>query len=111
MVLFGWLDLALVFLGEVLTVAAFTDWGHHHGGWPMAIVALVVTVVGWWLFASPRAVIGDTLRDGLKAAILLLASAALWQSGHEVLAVVLLVYNAVVNAIAQLPSIKVLAQP
>lgn len=111
MVLFGWLDLGLVFLGELLTIAAFADWGGHHGGWIPAIALAALTIAGWALFASPKAIIGQPLRDVLKGAVFVVATVALWNSGHETLAVAYLVYNAAVNAIAQLPSIKVLAQP
>ena len=39
-----------------------------------------------------------------------LASLGLWVSGHEVLAIGLFAFSAVVNALAQLPSVRVLIQ-
>lgn len=111
MVLLGWIDLALVFLGEVLTVGAFADWGTHQGGWPLAVAISVVMILGWMVFASPKSILPAPIRETARVAIFLLAAAALWHSGHPTLAVIYLLYNAVVNAIAQLPSIKVLAQP
>ena len=51
------------------------------------------------------------LRDVLKIGMILLACAALWHSGHEAGAVAFLGFNALVNSLAQLPSIKVLARP
>ena len=115
MIIFGWFVLGLVFLGEALTVSAFADWGWHHGGdwrWLLAIGLAALTMIGWWMFASPQARLGEgLLRDLLKAGMIAVATAALWDSGHETGALGFLVFNLVVNALAQLPSIKVLARP
>ena len=56
MIIFGWLVLGLVLLGEALTIAAFADWGWHHGNgwrWALALVLAALTMIGWWMFASP----------------------------------------------------------
>lgn len=115
MIIFGWLVLGLVFLGEALTISSFADWGWHNGGdwkWLLAVGLAVVTMIGWWMFASPQARLGEGwLRDLLKVGMILVATAALWHSGHETGAIVFLVLNMVVNGLAQIPSIKVLARP
>jgi hypothetical protein len=115
-IIFGWLVLGLVFLGEVFAIVAFAVWGWEHGDdwrWALSIGLAALTMVGWALFASPKATLArGHLRDILKIGILALATLALWDSGYESAAVAFAVFNLVVNAVAQLtPSIKVLAQP
>jgi hypothetical protein len=114
-IIFGWLVLGLVFLGEAMTISAFADWGWHNGddwNWVLAIGLAVVTMIGWWMFASPQARFGEgVLHHVLKVGMIVVATAALWSSGHHTGAVIFLVFNVVVNAAAQIPSIKVLARP
>jgi len=114
-IIFGWIVLGLVFLGEALTISAFADWGWHNGGdwkWLLAVGLAALTMIGWWMFASPQAKLGEgLLRDVLKLGMIVVATAALWHSGHETGACIFLAFNAVANALAQIPSIKVLARP
>ncbi|HET7689612.1 MAG TPA: DUF2568 domain-containing protein [Nocardioidaceae bacterium] len=115
MIIFGWVVLGLVFVGEALTISAFADWGWHNGGdWKLllAVTLAALTMIGWWMFASPQAKFGEgVLRDLLKVGMIGLATLALWDSGHETGAVVFVLFNAAVNLLAQIPSIKVLARP
>jgi hypothetical protein len=114
-IIFGWCVLGLVFLGEALTISAFADWGWHNGGdwrWLLAFGLAVLTIVGWWMFASPNARFAKgVVRDVLKVGVFALATVALWDSGHEKGAIVFLAFNMILNGLAQIPSIKVLARP
>src|SRR5690349_5186727 len=60
-VVLGWFVLALVFLDEVLVVAAAAVWGAWAGGPLLAVVAAVVLVGVWWAFASPKAPYGGAV--------------------------------------------------
>ena len=109
MAFFGWSVLFLVFVDELLVIAAAATWGEYQGGELLAIAAGVVTVVGWFLFASPKARFGGRITRPLGKAIMIsLATAGLWVSDHHTLAIAFAAFSVVVNALAQLPSIKVL---
>ncbi len=58
MVALGWTVLALVFLDELLAMAAAGVWGRHTDGVLLAVLMPLAVVVVWFLFASPRAVAG-----------------------------------------------------
>jgi hypothetical protein len=106
MAAFAWTVLALVFLDELLAMAAAGTWGAHVA-WPLAVVLPVVTVLVWFLFASPRARYGGpVVRPVVKVLVFVLASAGLWAAGHHGLAVALLVFSTVVNGLAQLPAVR-----
>ncbi|MGO4340345.1 DUF2568 domain-containing protein [Pedococcus sp. 2YAF34] len=109
----GWLVLALVFLDEVLAAVAAGVWGAHAGGVVLAVLAPVAVVAVWWAFASPKARwSGPVVRPVVKVLVFGFASAGLWVSGHHTAAVSLLVFSVVVNALAQLPSVRALvAEP
>ena len=109
----GWLVLALVFLDEVLAAVAAGVGGAHAGGIVLAVLAPVVVVGVWWAFASPKARWGGPVaRPLVKVLVFGLASAGLWAAGHPSAAVALLVFSVVVNALAQLPSVRALvAEP
>jgi hypothetical protein len=63
----------------------------------------------WFLFASPKARFGGAVvRPATKVVVFTLASVGLWASGHHALAIALFVFSLAVNALAQLPSVKVL---
>jgi hypothetical protein len=103
----GWLVLTLVFVDEVLAAVAAGIWGSHAAGWPLAILAPVAVVAVWWAFASPKARWGGpVVRPVVKVLVFGLASAGLWAAGHHGWAVAFLVFSAVVNALAQLPSVQ-----
>jgi len=107
----GWTVLALVFLDELLAVAGAATWGAHAGNVWLAIMMGLLTVLVWFLFASPKAHFGGPIvRPLTKVLVFTLASVGLWASGHHDLAVALLVFSAVVNGLAQLPSVRVLVQ-
>ena len=109
MAIFGWSVLSLVFLDELLAVAAAAVWGAHVGGPVLAVVMGLLTMLVWFLFASPKARYGgEVVRPVTKVLVFTLASAGLWASGHHALAIALFVFSGVVNALAQAPSIKVL---
>jgi uncharacterized protein DUF2568 len=106
-VAFGWTVLALVFADELLAVAAFGVWGwHHEPRWLLVWLLPLLATCAWFFFASPKAAYGGRWRRPLvKVLVFGLASLALWDVGHERLAVALLVFSVVVNALAQVPSI------
>ena len=109
MAVFGWSVLALVFLDELLVVTAAAVWGAHVGGPLLAVAMGLLTMLVWFLFASPKARYGGpVVRPVTKVVVFTLASVGLWASGHHALGIALLVFSAVVNALAQAPSIKVL---
>lgn len=111
MAILGWTVLFLVFVDELLAVAAAAVWGNHVGGVWWGAAAAGLTVLVWFLLASPNARYGGrVVRPVTKVLVFSLASAGLWASGHQVLAVALFVFSAVVNALAQLPSVRVLIQ-
>jgi hypothetical protein len=106
MVGFAWTVLALVFLDELFAMAAAGAWGAHVA-WPLAVVMPVVTMLVWFLFASPKARYGGpAVRPMVKVLVFVLASVGLWAAGHHGLAIALLVFSVVVNGLAQLPAIR-----
>jgi Protein of unknown function (DUF2568) len=108
---FGWTVLALVFVDELLAVAALAVWGNHAAGVALAVGAAVAGVIAWFLFASPRARFGGRIiRPAVKVIVFGLASLGLWAAGHAALAVGLLIFSAAINALAQLPKIRALQQ-
>ncbi|MDF1606380.1 YrdB family protein [Nocardioides sp. YIM 152315] len=106
-VAFGWLVLLLVFVDEVLAMAAFGVWGWQQDArWLLVWLLPVVACAAWFLFASPKAQYGGPLRRPLvKVAVFGLASLALWDAGHPGWAAALLAFSVVVNALAQIPAI------
>jgi len=111
MAMLGWTVLLLVFVDELLAVAAAAVWGGHVAGALLAIATGALTVLVWFLFASPKARYGGpVVRPVTKVVVFTLASAGLWASGHHSLAVALFVFSAVINGLAQLPSVKILVQ-
>jgi hypothetical protein len=110
MVFLGWWVLALVFLDELLAVAAFGVWGWAHDPrWLLVWLLPLVAMTAWFLVASPKATYGGPVRRPVvKAIVFGLASLALWDAGHPAWALALLVFSVVVNALAMLPSIAAL---
>ncbi len=65
----------------------------------------------WFFFASPKARYGGPLvRPVVKVLVFGLACVALWDVGRPGWAIALLVFSVVVNALAQIPSIRRLAE-
>ena len=111
MVAFGWAVLFLVFVDELLAMAAAAVWGGHVGNVLLAIAMALLTMLVWFLFASPKARFGGpVVRPVTKVLVFSLTSIGLWASGHHALAVALFAFSAVINGLAQLPSVKVLIQ-
>jgi hypothetical protein len=111
MAILGWSVLLLVFVDELLAIAAAVVWGNHAANVWLGIATGLLTVLVWFLFASPKARYGGpVIRPLVKVLVFTLASAGLWASGHHVLAVALFVFSGVINGLAQLPSVKVLVQ-
>ena len=111
MAILGWSVLFLVFVDELLAVAAAAVWGGYAGGPVLAILTGLLTVVVWFLFASPKARFGGpVVRPVTKVLVFSLASAGLWASGHHTAGVALFVFSVVVNGLAQLPSVRVLVE-
>ena len=110
----GWTVLALVFLDEVLLVAAAWVAAAERAGWAAGALAAVAVVAAWWAFASPNAPYGGRVtRPVTKVLVVLAACGGLWWTGHEHAAVALLAFSVVVNGLDQLPSVARLpgAQP
>lgn len=110
--IFGWSVLALVFVDELLAMAAFGVWGWDRDPrWLLVWLLPLAAMAAWFLFASPKARLGGTwVRPLVKVVVFGLASLALWDAGHEDWAVALLVFSVVVNGLALLPSIRVLVE-
>lgn len=113
---FGWTVLTLVFVDELLAMAAFGVWGWHvggHIGWPvrllLAAVLPLAVMATWWAFASPKAPYGGpVIRYAVIVSVFCLASLALWHADRPGWALALLGFSVVVNGLAQLPSIRAL---
>ena len=106
----GWFVLALVFLDELLLMAALAVWGADAGGWWLGVLAVTAGVLVWFLFASPKARYGGpVVRPPAKVLVVAAAVGGLFASGHPGWAVALLVFSVVVNAVALHPDIKDLA--
>jgi hypothetical protein len=107
----GWSVLALVFLDELLVMAALAVWGADAGGWPLAVLAGAAGVLVWFLFASPKARYGGPVtRPVAKVLVIGAAVAGLAVAGHPGWAVTLAVFSVVVNAVAMHPDVKVLPE-
>jgi hypothetical protein len=93
--------LALVFVDELLVMAALGIWGADAGGWPLAVVAVLVGVVAWFLFASPKARYGGPVaRPVAKVLVIGSAIVGLVAAGHTGWAWALAVFSLVVNVVA-----------
>ena len=110
MAIFGWSVLFLVFVDELLAISAAATWGEFQSGIWLAVLAGLAVVAVWFLFASPKARYGGRgARPVVKVLVFTLASVGLWASDHHGLAIAFFTFSVVINALAQLPSIKVLA--
>lgn len=108
---FGWTVLGLVFLDELLAMAAFGVWGWDSSPrWLLVWLLPLVAMSTWFFLASPKARYGGTVaRPVAKVVVFGLASLALWDAGHPAWAVALLVFSVVVNGLAMIPAIRDLA--
>jgi hypothetical protein len=111
MAILGWTVLFFVFVDELLAIAAAAVWGNHVDNLWLGLAMALLTVLVWFLFASPKARYGGpVVRPATKVLVFSLASVGLWASGHHGLAVALFVFSAVINGLAQLPTVRVLVQ-
>ena len=102
----GWSVLALVFLDELLVMAALAVWGADAGGWLLAVGAGLAGVLVWFLFASPKARYGGPVaRPVAKVVVIGAAVVGLAVAGHAGWAVALAVFSVVVNAVALHPDV------
>jgi hypothetical protein len=102
----GWSVLALVFLDELLVMAALAVWGADAGGWLLAVGAGLAGVLVWFLFASPKARYGGPVTRPVAKVLVIGASVAgLAVAGHPGWAVALAVFSVVVNVVALHPDV------
>jgi hypothetical protein len=104
----GWTVLTLVFLDELLAVAALgvVGWGTS-AAWLLVWLLPLAAVALWALFASPRARFGSAGRRPAATVVVFGAAVAgLWAVGHPGWAVALLVFSVAVNAAAELPGVR-----
>lgn len=104
----AWTVLMLVFVDELLAMAAFGVWGWQVGSprWLLVVLLPSVAMAVWGLFASPKARFGGGgRRTAVKVLVLGLASWALWDAGYHGAAIALLVFSVVINAAAAVPSV------
>lgn len=101
--------LALVFLDELLAIAAVAVWGARTSGVVLAVGAALAVVIVWYAFASPKARYGGpVVRPIVKALVFTAASVGLWAVGLPGWGLALLLFSLVVNGLAQLPSVRAL---
>jgi hypothetical protein len=106
--------LALVFLDELLAMAAFGVWGWQVPSratrWLLVWMLPLVAMSTWFFLASPKARYGGTVaRPVAKVVVFGLASLALWDAGQASWAWALLGFSTVVNGLATIPAIAALA--
>lgn len=113
MVVFGWFVLALVFLDELLAMAAYGVWGWQASpAWLLVWLLPLLAMLAWFFFASPKAAYGGpVVRPVVKVIVFGLGSAALWDAGHPGWAVAFLVFSVVINGLAMSPPTRSLATP
>lgn len=103
----GWLVLSLVFIDELLFVAAAWVTGASAAGWAVGAVLAMLVVFVWWAFASPKAPYGGrVVRPVVKVLVMLGACGGLWLAGHPTAAAALLVFSVFINALAMHPSVS-----
>lgn len=112
MAIFGWFVLSLVFLDELLAMAAFGVWGWQASPrWLLVWLLPLLAMAAWFLFASPKAAYGGAVvRPVVKVLVFGLASVALWAAGHPGWAAGLLAFSVVVNGLALLPAVRALTE-
>jgi hypothetical protein len=107
---FGWFVLALVFVDELLAMAAFGVWGWQASPrWLLVWLLPLLAMTAWYFLASPKAAYGGpVVRPVAKVVVFGLASLALWDAGRPGWALALLGFSVVVNGLALLPGIRAL---
>lgn len=105
---FGWTVLALVFLDELLAVAALgvAGWAGSPR-WLLVWLLPLLGVAAWAAFASPRAPYGGRVRRPVaKVLVFGAASLGLALAGHPGWAVALLAFSGAINTLALLPGVQ-----
>jgi Protein of unknown function (DUF2568) len=103
----GWLVLALVFLDELLVMAALGVWGADAGGWLLSAGAVLLGLCIWFFLASPKAPYGGPVaRPVAKVLVIGAAVAGLAATGHSGWAVALGAFSVVINLLALHPDIR-----
>lgn len=105
---FGWTVLVLVFLSEVLALGGLFVWGVQlDPPWVWAMVLGGAGLLAWNFFASPKAQLGHRVgRPVVKVLVFGFGSYGYWYADLHTLAIVVLVFSVVVNALALLPSVS-----
>ena len=103
----AWLVLALVFLAELVALAALFVSGREAWGYPAGVGLVVGGAALWGLFAAPRARFAIPLA-GLVVKVVVLggAVAGLWWTGHRGSALAVGVFVVVVHSLAALPAVR-----
>ena len=112
MTAFAWLVRALVFADELLAMAGLGvyGWSVTSARWLLVWLLPLLGMLAWFLFASPKARFGrPVVRPVAKVLVFGLASFGLWAAGHSLLALGLLVFSVVINALAMIPAVRDLA--
>lgn len=105
---FGWTVLVLVFVSEVLALGGLFVWGLQlDPSWLWSLTLGGAGLVAWNFFASPKAQLGHRIgRPVVKVLVFGLGSYGYWYADLHALAIVVLVFSVVVNALALLPSVS-----
>ena len=107
---FGWTVLVLVFVSEVLALGGLFAWGLQlDPSWLWSMALGGAGLVAWNFFASPKAPLGHPVgRPVVKVLVFGLGAYGYWYADVRGLAIVVLVFSVVVNALAQLPAVSTL---
>ena len=111
MAVVGWTVLTLVFLDELLALAALGVYGWSASPrWLLVWLLPLLAMLAWFLFASPKARFGTFAGRALvKLLVFGCAALGLWSAGHPQLAIGILVFSVVVNGLAMTPPVRKLA--
>ena len=99
--------LALVFVDELLVMAALGVWGADAGGWWLAVLAVGVRACSYGSSSPAKAEVGGPVaRPVAKVLVIGAGVAGLAAAGHVGWALALAAYSVVVNVVALHPDIR-----